>query len=109
MTATGRSAIFSSKSRAWQDARWNCALGLVLAVTAIAVCIVNPQFASIENARDLLVQIAPVVIVGCGMTVVIMVGEIDISVGSVFGFLAAVMGLASYLSIGGFRRPWSWR
>lgn len=82
-------------SRVWQDARWSCAVGLVLAVTAIAVCLANPQFASVENARDLLVQIAPVVIVGCGMTVVVMVGEIDISVGSVFGVLAAVMGLAS--------------
>ena len=82
-------------SRYWQDARWSCAVGLVLAVTAIAICAVNPEFASLENARDLLVQIAPVVIVGCGMTVVVMVGEIDISVGSVFGFLAAVMGLAS--------------
>ncbi len=92
-------------SRAWQDASWSCAVGLVLIVTAIAVCIVNPQFASLENVRDLLVQIAPVVIVGCGMTVVIMVGEIDISVGSIFGVLAAVMGLASSPQHLGFSAP----
>ncbi len=105
MTAPSRSAMSMGGSRYWQDARWNCALGLVLAVTAIAVCMVNPQFASLENARDLLVQIAPVVIVGCGMTAVIMVGEIDISVGSIFGVLAAVMGLTSSPQHWGFSAP----
>lgn len=73
----------------------NVLVGMALLLTVAGVSLVNPAFATWENARDLLVQVAPVVIVGCGMTLVVLVGEIDISVGSVFGVLAAVMGLAS--------------
>jgi ribose/xylose/arabinose/galactoside ABC-type transport system permease subunit len=58
-----------------------------------AVCLVNPSFASAQNFEDLLTQAAPVVIVGCGMTMVVLTGEIDISVGSLLGFLAALLGL----------------
>lgn len=58
-----------------------------------AVCIANPAFASSQNLRDLLTQAAPVVIVGCGMTMVVIIGEIDISVGSLLGFLAALLGM----------------
>ena len=69
------------------------AVSLALAGLVLGVCAVNPSFASAQNARDLLVQSAPVVIVGCGVTLVVMVGEIDISVGSLLGFLAALMGV----------------
>ncbi|CAG0986818.1 Ribose import permease protein RbsC [Phycisphaerales bacterium] len=65
----------------------------VLLFTLVAVSIANPAFLSGQNLRDLLVQSAPVVIVGCGMTLVILIGEIDISVGSLLGLLAALMGV----------------
>src|SRR4051794_40326687 len=70
-------------------------VGLVLISLIGAVCIANPSFASFQNLRDLLVQSAPVIIVGCGMTLVVLVGEIDISAGSLFGLLAALMGVLS--------------
>ncbi|HVP12966.1 MAG TPA: ABC transporter permease [Phycisphaerae bacterium] len=69
-------------------------VGFLLAATLIAVSWKNPAFASAANLSDLLVQCAPAVIVGCGLTFVIVTGEIDISVGSLLGLLAAVMGLA---------------
>jgi ribose/xylose/arabinose/galactoside ABC-type transport system permease subunit len=73
----------------------------LLVLTLVAVSIVNPRFATVENVRDLLVGAAPVVIVGCAMTVVVLLGEIDISVGSLLGLLAAVMGiLASPQQVG---------
>ena len=71
------------------------ALGLVLLGLLGAVCAANPSFASLQNLRDLLVASAPVLIVGCGMTFVVLIGEIDISVGSLLGFLAALMGVLS--------------
>lgn len=78
----------------------------LLVLTVVAVSIVNPAFATGQNVRDLLVQSAPVVIVGCGMTLVVLTGEIDISVGSLLGLLAAVMGtLAAPVSGGGMGWP----
>jgi rhamnose transport system permease protein len=71
------------------------AVGVILFAVIAAVCAANPSFASLQNLRDLLVQSAPAVIVGCGMTVVILVGEIDISAGSLLGVLAALMGVLS--------------
>jgi ribose/xylose/arabinose/galactoside ABC-type transport system permease subunit len=44
------------------------------------------------NVRDVLVQAAPTLIVACGLTFVVVTGEIDISVGSLMGLLAALLG-----------------
>jgi ribose/xylose/arabinose/galactoside ABC-type transport system permease subunit len=65
----------------------------VLILTVAVVSIVNPAFLGAGNIRDMLVKCAPVVIVACGVTLVIMTGEIDISVGSMMGLLAAVLGI----------------
>lgn len=70
-------------------------VAVLLTVTLAAVGLVNPAFATARNLMDLMVQATPVVIVGCAMTMVILTGELDISVGSLFGFLAAVMGILS--------------
>ena len=66
-----------------------CLLGLMFA----AVAIVNPAFLTARNLTGMLVECVPALIVGCGLTFVIITGEIDISVGSLFGLLAAVMGV----------------
>jgi ribose/xylose/arabinose/galactoside ABC-type transport system permease subunit len=55
-----------------------------------------------DNVRDLLVQAAPFAIIACGMTFVVLLGEIDISVGSLVGVLSAVLGTASSAS------HWNW-
>ena len=67
-------------------------LGLLLAMLIIAG-LVNPAFLAPANLRDMLVQATPAVIVACGMTLVIVTGEIDISVGSLMGLLAAALGI----------------
>ncbi len=68
-------------------------LALVLAITLIGTGLANPAFLSSRNVVDMLVHCAPTLIVACGLTLVIIVGEIDISIGSLFGLLAAVMGI----------------
>ena len=65
----------------------------LLLLTLLAVGLVNPAFAAPGNLRDMLVSAAPTVIVACGLTFVIVLGEIDISVGAQLGLLAAVLGL----------------
>jgi ribose/xylose/arabinose/galactoside ABC-type transport system permease subunit len=65
----------------------------LLLAAVIGATAVNPAFLSIGNVRNILVQCAPVAIVACGLTLVIITREIDISVGSLMGLLAAVMGI----------------
>lgn len=65
---------------------------LVLAVLA-------PSFFRASNWRDLLVNNVPVLIVAIGMTLVILVAEIDISVGSQFAVCSVAAGLIAKTGI----------
>ena len=51
-----------------------------------------PNFSSAENLRLLAKQAAPLAIVGAGMTLVIALGGIDISVGSLVGVCSMTLG-----------------
>ena len=66
-------------------------LCLILFVGA-GVSVVDAGFLAGGNVRDILVRCAPTAIVACGVMLVIVTGEIDISVGALMGLLAAVMG-----------------
>ncbi len=66
---------------------------LAFAVLLLAVGVVAPSFFSIANLRDLALNNAPVLLIATGMTLVILVGEIDISVGSQFAVCSVVAGL----------------
>ncbi|MDQ3652036.1 MAG: ABC transporter permease, partial [Acidobacteriota bacterium] len=66
---------------------------LAFAVLLLAVGVVAPSFFSIANLRDLALNNAPVLLIAMGMTLVILVGEIDISVGSQFAVCSVVAGL----------------
>ncbi|HEY3322166.1 MAG TPA: ABC transporter permease [Planctomycetota bacterium] len=70
---------------------------LLLIVTVAAVSVKNPNFCQLSNIRNMLANAAPTAIVACGVTLVIVTGEIDISVGSLMGLLAAVLGATSSL------------
>ena len=64
---------------------------LAYALLLVAVGVIAPSFFSATNLRDLALNNAPVLLVAIGMTMVILVGQIDISVGSQF----AVAGVAA--------------
>lgn len=68
-------------------------LVLIFLVTAI-VSIMDRGFLSTNNLRDILVRSAPTAIIACGVMLVVVTGEIDISVGSLMALLAAILGLA---------------
>jgi len=78
--------------------------GLLLMIVLLAgiVGFVDSGFLSLENMRDILVRCAPTAIVACGVMLVVVTGEIDISVGSLMGLLAATMGI--FLS----QNVWNW-
>jgi rhamnose transport system permease protein len=66
---------------------------LAFAALLTAVGIVAPSFFSAANLRDLALNNAPVLLIATGMTMVILVGEIDISVGSQFAVCSIAAGL----------------
>ncbi len=74
--------------------RYKRELSAVLAYAAllIAVGIVAPAFFSGANLRDLALNNAPVLLIAIGMTMVMLVGEIDISVGSQFAVCSVAAG-----------------
>jgi rhamnose transport system permease protein len=69
------------------------AAGLAFAVMLVLVGLVAPSFFSPANLRDIALNNAPVLLVATGMTLVILVGQIDISVGSQFAIVSVAAGL----------------
>ncbi|MCH7903448.1 MAG: ATP-binding cassette domain-containing protein [Armatimonadetes bacterium] len=82
----------STLSRIFARREYGVLALLLLALTAVSV--VNPGFLTVANFVDSLVKISPVVIAACGVTFVLLAKEIDISVGSMMGLVAAMLGLA---------------
>src|SRR5262245_35060666 len=68
---------------------------IAIAALAIVLAFVSPSYFSAENLRDLFLVNMPVLGVAIGATVVILAGEIDISVGSVFAVSSVVAGIAA--------------
>jgi rhamnose transport system permease protein len=66
---------------------------IALAAVLLAVLVATPSFFGAGNLRDLALNNAPVLLVAIGMTLVILVGEIDISVGSQFAVCSVAAGL----------------
>jgi ribose transport system permease protein len=67
------------------------ALG-VLAILVVIMQLANERFLSPVNVGNLLGQMTVMLIVAAGMTIVMIAGEFDVSVGSVVGLSAAVAG-----------------
>src|ERR1700753_211468 len=90
------------RSRTWPDAA--ALLRRYPALAAIAALLVfnflvTPNFASLQTLNVNLTQVATIVIVSVGMTLVIATGGIDLSVGSLMaisGALAPLIFLSSF-------------
>jgi rhamnose transport system permease protein len=65
---------------------------LAYAALLILIGVIAPSFFSVANLSDLALNNAPVLLVAVAMTLVILVGEIDISVGSQFAVCSVAAG-----------------
>ena len=65
---------------------------VVLALIIAGVSLRNPGFLAPENLHDLFTSCTQPAIVACGVMLVIVTGEIDISVGASLGLLTAILG-----------------
>jgi ABC-type xylose transport system permease subunit len=71
------------------------ALPVVVGLLLIAIVfqILNPNFLSANNLVNLTLQAAPTGVIALGVVLVLLLGEIDLSVGSVSGLAAAILGV----------------
>ena len=67
-------------------------LALAAVLVVGGVTLVNPGFFSADNFVDILQKCAYIAIAAIGMTLVILCGHIDISIGAAVGFCATVAG-----------------
>jgi rhamnose transport system permease protein len=74
-------------------------LAAVIALLAGVLAIAAPRFFEPANLRDILVANLPVLIAALGATLVILTGEIDISVGSTFAICSVVAGTLAALGV----------
>jgi D-xylose transport system permease protein len=78
---------------------------IALVVLTVALALVDPTFATARNLSNVARQVTVVGIIGIGMTMVILIAGIDLSVGSVVGVAAVVVtllmqyGLAAWIAV----------
>ncbi len=91
--------------------RWRLAvsqewlLALAIAALFVAVGLYNPRFVASRNVQSILLGNAYVAVAAIGMSMVIVSGNIDISVGSLIGVLATVSGS---LAVAGVPSVFAW-
>ena len=78
-------------------------LGMLLLIIVIGIA--NPRFLQERNISDILQGNAYIAVAALGMTMVIVTGNIDISVGSLVGLLAVISGR---LVVSGAPAPLAW-
>ena len=83
--------------RGWNALLREGGIGLALVVLIVIFALLSPDFASLRNLRNVLNQITINTILAIGMTFVILVGGIDLSVGSLLAFSIMVTGVVMQL------------
>jgi rhamnose transport system permease protein len=67
-------------------------VALAILVLAIVLAVFAPSYFAPDNLRDLFVANVPVMIIAIGMTLVVLTGQIDISIGSMFAICGVTAG-----------------
>ena len=75
---------------------------LLILVITLVVSWIDARFVAKNNLIDILTRSAPTAIIACGVMLVVVTAEIDISVGSLTALLAAAMGIFLSESL------WAW-
>ena len=84
-------------------------VAIALVVLVMYMTALEPTFGTVANAANVTRNFAPFGIMALGMTVVIITGGIDLSVGSVMGLVAIVAGLfLTWNTRGTWLSPWGW-
>ena len=79
--------------------RWGIWI-ILLAFMGILAAL-NPNFLTVRNLTNVLTQVAPLAMIAIGTTLIILLAEIDLSVGSVAAFAGAVAAGTLQAAVGG--------
>ena len=87
--------------------RYRRELSVALAIVALAavLAIAAPGYFARENLRDLFLANMPVLVAALGMTLVILTGHIDVSVGSIFAICSVGAGLLAKAGLPRYQWP----
>lgn len=75
--------------------RRELSVALAIVVLGVVLALARPAFFSAENLNDLFLANMAVLVCAVGATLVILVGEIDIAVGSTFAFCSVAAGVVA--------------
>ena len=89
----GPFAAVGERIRAGELGAWPVIIGLI--IIWVVFYLLNPNFLTSQNLSNLTLQIAGVGMISIGIVLVLLLGEIDLSVGSVAGVGAAVLVVLS--------------
>ena len=92
--------------RGWRPSvsqEWLLAIAIIALFVVVGV--INPRFVATRNLQTVLLGNAYIAVAAIGMSMVIISGNIDISVGSLIGVLATVSGS---LAVAGLPSPLAW-
>ncbi|MEA4853741.1 MAG: ABC transporter permease [Christensenella sp.] len=67
---------------------------LIIAAIGIVTTVINPKFISIDNIKGVLSQVSTLGLISAGVTVLIISGNFDISIGAIVGFASTMMCLS---------------
>lgn len=77
----------------WRSAvGWDAAVVTAVVVVALVASVLVPDFAAVRNLGFLLLDVIAIALVALPMTLIIITGEIDLSVASIMGLTGTVMG-----------------
>lgn len=76
------------------DVLRNYAVVVTLVVLTIGLAISTPSFRTTENLTNIVSQCAIIGVMACGVAVVFIVGEFDLSIGAVYSVAGLIMGMA---------------
>lgn len=74
-------------------------VAIAIAVLGAVLAFAAPSYFSRENLADLFLSNMPVLVVAVGMTLVILTGEIDVSVGSIFAICGVAAGAIAKMGV----------
>jgi rhamnose transport system permease protein len=73
--------------------RREASVAAAILMLCAVLAVVRPAYFAVDNLNDLFLATLPVLVVAAGMTLVMLTGEIDISVGSMFAVCGVVAGV----------------
>jgi rhamnose transport system permease protein len=76
----------------WFASHRETSLVVVLAITVLSTALANPRFLSAQSIRDIVLNVCIIALLTVGLTVVMLMRHIDLSISSVVGLSAFLVG-----------------